>query len=146
MRRFVCGTAVREIRAAPGGYAVRHGEQEEVFEKVVVASGRFQQGWIPEVPGLASFSGSAGVAHTSAYKDPERYRGKRVLVAGCAISALEIASDLCMLGAERVVVCNRRQRYVLPKLVAGVPSDHRVFTRYQAMAEESLPRNDSARC
>jgi hypothetical protein len=30
-------TAVREIRAVPGGYAVRHGEQEEVFEKVVVA-------------------------------------------------------------------------------------------------------------
>jgi cation diffusion facilitator CzcD-associated flavoprotein CzcO len=135
-------TAVREVRAVPGGYAVRHGDQEEVFEKVVVASGRFQHGWIPEVPGLASFSGSAGVAHTSGYKESERYRGKRVLVAGCAISALEIASDLCMLGAARVVVCNRRQRYVLPKLAAGVPSDHRVFTRYQAMAEETLPRDE----
>jgi dimethylaniline monooxygenase (N-oxide forming) len=96
------------------------------------------------VPGLASFSGSHGVAHTNAYKQPERYRGKRVLVAGCAISALEIASDLCMLGAERVVVCHRRQRYVLPKLAAGVPSDHRVFTRFQALAEESLPRSEFA--
>ena len=133
-------TAVREIEAVPGGWAVRHGAQEEVFEKVVVASGRFQHSWIPQVPGLASFSGSLGVAHTSAYKHPEQYRGKRVLVAGCAISALEIASDLCMLGAARVVVCNRRQRYVLPKLAAGMPSDHRVFTRYQALAEESLPR------
>ena len=82
------------------------------------------------------------MAHTFAYKDPEQYRGKRVLVAGCAISALEIASDLCMLGAARVVVCFRRQRYVLPKLMAGVPSDHRVFTRYQALAEESLPRDE----
>lgn len=132
-------TAVREIAAVPGGWAVRHGTQEEIFEKVVVASGRFQHSVIPEVPGLASFSGSAGVAHTCGYKDPEQYRGKRVLVAGCAISSLEIASDLCMLGATRVVVCNRRQRYVLPKLIAGVPSDHRVFTRYQAIAEESLP-------
>ena len=135
-------TAVREIRAVPGGWAVRHDAQEEVFEKVVVASGRFQHACIPEVPGLASFSGSAGVAHTFAYKDPEQYRGKRVLVAGCAISALEIASDLCMLGAARVVVCFRRQRYVLPKLMAGVPSDHRVFSRYQALAEESLPRSE----
>ncbi|VTU21531.1 putative oxidoreductase CzcO [Variovorax sp. PBS-H4] len=132
-------TPVREIRAARGGWAVRHGAQEEIFEKVVVASGRFQQACVPQVQGLESFSGDAGVAHTRAYKDPQRYRGKRVLVAGCAISALEIASDLCMLGAERVVVCNRRQRYVLPKLIAGVPSDHRVFTRYQALAEESLP-------
>ena len=135
-------TAVREIRAVPGGWGVRHDAQEEVFEKVVVASGRFQRACIPEVPGLASFSGSAGVAHTFAYKDPEHYRGKRVLVAGCAISALEIASDLCMLGAARVVVCFRRQRYVLPKLMAGVPSDHRVFSRYQALAEESLPRSE----
>lgn len=133
-------TAVREIKAVPGGWSVRHDAQAEVFEKVVVASGRFQRACVPEVPGLASFSGSAGVAHTFAYKDPDRYRGKRVLVAGCAISALEIASDLCMLGAARVVVCFRRQRYVLPKLMAGVPSDHRVFTRYQALAEESLPR------
>jgi cation diffusion facilitator CzcD-associated flavoprotein CzcO len=135
-------TAVRQITAVPGGWAVQHGGHEDVFEKVVVACGRFQHACIPAVPGLASFSGSAGVAHTSAYKNPERYRGKQVLVAGCAISALEIASDLCMLGAARVVVCNRRQRYVLPKLVAGVPSDHRVFTRYQALAEETLPRGE----
>ena len=92
--------------------------------------------------GLESFAGSEGVTHTYAYKHPDRYRGKRVLVAGCAISALEIASDLCMLGAARVVVCQRRQRYVLPKLARGVPSDHRVFTRYQALAEGSLAHDD----
>lgn len=134
---------VREISAVRGGWAVRHGaHDEEIFEKVVVACGRFQHARIPFVPGLSTFSGSDGVAHSNAYKDPERYRGKRVLVAGCAISALEIASDLCMLGAARVVVCHRRQRYVLPKLAAGVPSDHRVFTRFQALAEESLPRSE----
>lgn len=138
-------TKVHEIAAVPGGWAVRHDAHAgEIFEKVVVACGRFQHARIPEVPGLASFSGSEGVAHTAAYKHPERYRGKRVLVVGCAISALEVASDLCMLGAGRVDVCHRRQRYVLPKLVAGVPSDHRVFTRFQALAEESLPRNEFA--
>ena len=138
-------TAVREVVQAPKGWAVRHGNREEVFEKVVVASGRYHHPWTPAVPGLDSFSGSEGVAHTYAYKHPERYRGKRVLVAGCAISALEIASDLCMLGAERVVVCQRRQRYVLPKLAAGIPTDGLVFTRYQALAEESLPRSEFGR-
>ena len=48
---------------------------------------------------------------------------KRVLVAGGAISALEIASELAQLGAAVVVVTQRRQRYVLPKFAAGVPSD-----------------------
>ncbi|MES2959002.1 MAG: NAD(P)-binding domain-containing protein [Pseudomonadota bacterium] len=136
---------VREIAKAGKGWVVRHGNDEEVFEKVVVASGRFHHPWTPNVRGLEEFSGSQGVSHAYAYKNPDRYRGKRVLVAGCAISALEIASDLCMLGAASVVVCHRRQRYVLPKLAGGVPSDHRMFTRYQALAEESLPHADYGR-
>jgi dimethylaniline monooxygenase (N-oxide forming) len=37
------------------------------------------------------------------------------------------------------VVTQRRQRYVLPKFAAGVPSDHRIFTRYGALANEALP-------
>ena len=65
--------------------------------------------------------------------------GKRVLVAGCAVSALEIAAELAQLGAARVVVTQRRQRYVLPKFAAGVPSDHRIFTRYGVLAAEALP-------
>src|SRR6476620_2089641 len=53
--------------------------------------------------------------------------------------ALEIAAELAQLGATHVVVTQRRQRYVLPKFAAGVPSDHRIFTRYGAIANEHLP-------
>jgi dimethylaniline monooxygenase (N-oxide forming) len=60
-------------------------------------------------------------------------------VAGSAVSALEIAAELTRLGAARVVVTQRRQRYVLPKFAAGVPSDHRIFTRYGTLANEVLP-------
>jgi hypothetical protein len=60
-------------------------------------------------------------------------------VAGCAVSALEIAAELAQLGAARVVVTQRRQRYILPKFAAGVPSDHRIFTRYGTLATEALP-------
>jgi hypothetical protein len=73
------------------------------------------------------------------HRDADRYRGKRVLVAGCAVSSLEIASELAQSGAARVVVTQRRQRYVLPKFAAGVPSDHRIFTRYGLLANEALP-------
>jgi hypothetical protein len=37
------------------------------------------------------------------------------------------------------VVTQRRQRYVLPKFAAGVPSDHQIFTRYGTLACETLP-------
>ena len=112
----------------------------ESFDYVVIATGRYNQPFIPPVPGLDSFRGHGGACHTFRYKDPAKYRGMRVLVAGCAISALEIASDLAMLGAEQVVTTYRRQRYVVPKLVAGVPADHIAFTRWSGMAGEVLPR------
>jgi dimethylaniline monooxygenase (N-oxide forming) len=41
-----------------------------------------------------------------------------------------------MLGAARVISTNRRQRYVLHKLLAGVPLDQLAFTRFSALSEE----------
>jgi dimethylaniline monooxygenase (N-oxide forming) len=90
------------------------------------------------VPGLDTFDGPEGVISSYDYPGSAPYRGRRVLVAGCAISALEIAAELAQLGADRVVLTQRRQRYVLPKFAAGVPSDHRIFTRYGALANETL--------
>jgi len=131
---------VRELRRdADRGWIVCTDTGEERFDKVIVATGRYNKPAIPEVLGLKSFSGSAGVSHTFAYKRPEDYRGLRVLVTGCAISSVEIASDLAALGAARVVLTNRRQRYVLPKLVSGVPLDLLAFTRFSALSKESFP-------
>jgi len=132
-------TKVDKLSRTETGYAVEHSGGVEQFSRVVVATGRFHAPAIPRVAGLDTFSGSEGVLSTYDYKHPERYRGKRVLVGGCAVSALEIAADLAGLGASRVVVTQRRQRYVLLKFAAGVPSDHRIFTRYGTLANEVLP-------
>lgn len=130
------GTEVRCLRRhVDSGWLV----DQERFDKVVVASGRFQAPVIPAAPGLDTFDGSESAISTYHFRDPDRYRGKRVLVAGCAVSALEIAAELVHAGAARVVLTQRRQRYVLPKFAAGVPSDHRIFTRYGALAAEKLP-------
>src|SRR6478736_1191554 len=111
----------------------------ERYDRVGVATGRFQSPAIAPVPGLDTFAGLAGVISTCQYRDPATYFGRRVLVAGGAISALEIAAELAQLGATHVVVTQRRQRYVLPKFGAGVPSDHRIFTRYGTIADEQGP-------
>jgi len=137
--RIRFGTRVELLSRSDTGWQVRHSGMTERYDRVVVATGRFQSPAIPAVPGLDTFSGSAGVISTCQYRDPAPYFGRRVLVAGGAISALEIAAELAQFGAARVVVTQRRQRYVLPKFAAGVPSDHRIFTRYGAIANEHLP-------
>jgi dimethylaniline monooxygenase (N-oxide forming) len=136
-------TRVEHVERSANEYAVRYKSASadsvtETFQYVVVASGRYNHPSLPQVTGLDSFSGSSGVIHSFRYKDPESYRGLRVLVGGCAISALEIASDLAMLGAK-VVSCYRRQRYVLPKLFAGIPTDHLAYTRFEALCAEVFP-------
>lgn len=139
------GTRIELVERNPhgSGWLIRSNGTEktsEVFPYVVIASGRFNKPLIPRLPGLDSFCGQRGLLHSFEYKDPESFRGKRVLVVGCAISALEIASDLAMLGALRVVSTFRRQRYVVQKLVAGVPSDALTFTRFAALNTEVTPR------
>jgi dimethylaniline monooxygenase (N-oxide forming) len=118
--------------------------QMETFPYVIVASGRYNKPLIPPVPGLDSFSGPGGVTHTFHYRDPERYRGQRVLVAGGSISALEIASDLAMHGRTPIVSTFRRQRYIFQKLLAGVPADHVAFTRFAVLSAEVMPMESIA--
>ena len=129
-------------RAEDGGWQLttRHDDRlaKERFARVVVATGRYHDADVPDIEGLPTFSGKGGVCHSGEFGTPERFRGLRVLVAGQSISALEIASELAQHGVE-VSVAARRQRYVLTKLLAGVPTDHRAFTRFAALAGAVLP-------
>lgn len=140
--RIRLGTRVDSLRRSGNAWLLGHSGTHEHFDRVVVASGRFHAPAVPDVPGLDRFSGTLGATSTYDYRGPARYLGKRVLVAGSAISALEIATELAQHGAACVTVTQRRQRYVLPKFVADVPSDHRMFTRYHALAAQSLPADE----
>lgn len=115
------------------------GTHSEVFDRAVVASGRFNLPEVPSIPGLDDFAGELGVMHAFRYKEPERFVGKRIVVCGGSISALEIASDQAMGGAAAVHLAQRRQRYVMPKMVAGTPLEYFVFTREGALALADTP-------
>jgi dimethylaniline monooxygenase (N-oxide forming) len=137
-------TSVEGLDRGPGkGWIIRSrcGERSasELFSRVVVAAGCCTAPDIPAIAGLSGFAGRGGASHSSQYRGPEPYRGQSVLVAGCSISALEIASELAASGAAKVSVAMRRQRYVLQKLLAGVPADHVAFTRFAAQAGRVLP-------
>jgi dimethylaniline monooxygenase (N-oxide forming) len=136
-------------RNSAGGYRLTwigaSGRQRtEHFRRVVVASGRYNDPTIPFITGLDSFAGGLGAIHAFHYKDPENYRDKKVLVAGGSISALEIASDLAMLGARSVALTNRRQRWVVPKMIAGTPIESYSLTRAGTLADERRTETENA--
>jgi len=90
----------------------------ETFDALLVCSGHHRQPVIPRYPG--TFSGR--IVHSSGYKRPEVWRGKRVLVVGAGNSAADIAVDLARV-ASRVALSMREGAYVVPKLVFGRPAD-----------------------
>ena len=111
----------------------------ERFDRAIVASGRYRTAHVPTLPGLDTFRGHGGISHVARYQGAAAHVGHRVLVAGHSISAVEIASELALKGAERVLVASRRHRYVLQKLIAGVPIEHRIYTRAAGLGARFLP-------
>jgi dimethylaniline monooxygenase (N-oxide forming) len=144
------GTTVAQIGRNPaGGYGLRlidaAGQRSSgTFARVVVATGRYQNAFAPPVDGLKTFGGRGGVSHAFRYEGPDRFVGARVIVAGGSVSALEIASDLAQQGAAKVTVAMRRQRYVVPKLIGGIPADNVGFTCFGALAAEAFPPEEVA--
>lgn len=143
-------TIVEEIARAPdGGYRLtatdaNGAEIVENFPRVAIASGRYNLPAAPDIEGLSGFAGRAGLRHAFDYDGPAEFLDARVLIAGGSNSALEIACDLARLGAARVVIAMRRQRYVVPKLIAGVPVDNIGLTRFAALAAETFPPEATA--
>lgn len=141
------GMVLTNLQRSDVGYRLSFdgpgGATEIETAHVVVATGRYNKPTIPPVPGLDSFSGRLGASHAFRYKNPEKYRGARVIVAGGAISALEVASDLAMLGAASVHIAQRRQRYVMPKMVRGVPFEYYGFTYGDANRAPPVDRDEA---
>ncbi|TVY30489.1 Thiol-specific monooxygenase [Lachnellula hyalina] len=69
---------------------------QESFDAVLVANGHYHVPMIPHTPGLAKFATDfpGSVLHTKAWRNPETYRGKRVVVVGASISGADISWTL----------------------------------------------------
>ncbi|CZT42715.1 related to monooxygenase [Rhynchosporium secalis] len=84
----------------------------EEFDAVLVAAGHYSVPFIPHTPGLAElardFPGS--VEHSKAWREPEKYRGKRTIVVGASISGPDISHALADV-TEAPLNCVVRGRY-----------------------------------
>lgn len=97
---------------------------------VVMATGIMSKPVVPELPGRDDFAGE--VIHSVAYRNPEPFRGRRVLVVGAGNSGGEIASELGRAGIDTTVLV-RRGANVVPRDIAGIP------VQYLAAAMRELP-------
>ncbi|KAB2002393.1 hypothetical protein ES319_D11G063800v1 [Gossypium barbadense] len=100
------------------------GVEVYVAEFLVVASGENSGKYIPELPGLDSFSGET--LHSSEYKSGAKYENKEVLVVGCGNSGMEIAYDLSNYGVQTAIVI-RNPVHVVSKEIVRVGM---IFSKY----------------
>jgi dimethylaniline monooxygenase (N-oxide forming) len=110
----------------------------ESFDALIIASGRFRKPSVP--PNLARFDGE--VLHAFDYPGAEAFRDRRALVYGNGVSGHEIAADIAMVAP--VVSAFRKPRYVLQKVVDGVPSDWQWYTQFSALQRRALPADQFA--
>ncbi len=86
------------------------------YRGVVVASGAQWQGFVPDIPGLETFTGRA--IHSSEYSETSEFSGKRVLVVGAGNSGVDIVVDAAFHGST-AYLSTRRGYWFLPKLMFG---------------------------
>jgi putative flavoprotein involved in K+ transport len=87
---------------------------------VVVATGHAHTPYVPDWPGLESYTGQ--LRHAREYRNPVPFAGLDVLVVGVGNSGSEIATDLSERGARRVWIAVRTPPQIVRRDVAGWPA------------------------
>lgn len=117
------GVEVRRIDPAPAGdgWQLSTTAERLYSRQVLVATGALNR---PRVPSWAHDTDYRGtVLHTSDYRNPAPFRGRRVLVVGPGSSGLEIARELAEGGAGEVLLAVRTPPNLLPRESGGLPFD-----------------------
>ncbi|MEH0557642.1 ArsO family NAD(P)H-dependent flavin-containing monooxygenase [Streptomyces sp. B21-101] len=77
---------------------------------VISATGTWSRPFLPAVPGGMAFTGRQ--LHTTGYRRPADFAGRRVVVVGGGNSGAQIAADLALHGVELTWVTQRPPRYL----------------------------------
>ncbi len=130
---IVTGVEVTRVERNPDGtWLLRAtGGRELTAGAVVVATGYNHTPNIPDWPGRDTFTGD--LSHASAYRNPEPYTGRDVLVVGIGNTGAEIAVDLVEGGAERVRLAVRTAPHIVRRSTAGWAA------QYSAVLVRRLP-------
>jgi cation diffusion facilitator CzcD-associated flavoprotein CzcO len=113
------GTQVQRLEAMNGEWRLEAGRDDLCARLVVVATGFDHDPYIPDWPGRDGFAGD--LIHSAAYRNPEPFRGRDVLVVGPGTTGSEVAALLSRGGAGRVRVASRTPPNLSLRKVLGTP-------------------------
>jgi cation diffusion facilitator CzcD-associated flavoprotein CzcO len=116
------GTEVHRIERRDRGWRLKTSIADIDARQVVVATGYQHSPHVPQFPGADGFG--AELLHSSEYRNPDPYQGRKVLVVGSGSSGMEIAHDLATGGAAKVWLAVRTPPNILLRaLPGGLPGD-----------------------
>ena len=116
------GSEAQRIERTGGGWCILTSTGDVDARQVVVATGYQNVAHVPHFPGDDGFT--ADLLHSSEYRNPDRYQGRRVLVVGSGSSGMELAHDLATGGAAKVWLAVRTPPNILLRsLPGGLPGD-----------------------
>ncbi len=112
---------VTVYRACPegDGWRVETSSGSSWHPALIVATGRFSRPYQPPIPGQETFTGD--LLHACAYRGPEPFRGRRVMVVGNGPSGVDIAIDLGVYAARPVLLSQRTGVVLRPRYPWGLP-------------------------
>jgi cation diffusion facilitator CzcD-associated flavoprotein CzcO len=114
----VFNAPVRAVRRDGRRWRAEADENSRSAPIIVVATGWADYPYAPTWPGIETFCGS--ILHSSVYRNPSPFAGKRVLVIGYGNSGAEIALDLAEAGTD-VTLSVRSPVNVIPRELFGLP-------------------------
>ncbi|CAD6445792.1 6fdc982d-a0c6-4e74-9eea-af9f47ff6dff [Sclerotinia trifoliorum] len=102
------------LNKADGGN-IEFVEREEIFDKVVVASGHYHASRVPDIKGLKDWREQypERVMHSKVYRRPQEFAGQTVLLIGGGVSSTDIAREMNGI-AKKVFQSTRGGQFDLP--------------------------------
>ncbi|PGH04740.1 hypothetical protein AJ80_08470 [Polytolypa hystricis UAMH7299] len=96
------------------------------FDKVAICTGPFSKPYIPSFQGRELYSGR--FIHSQAFKNPEEFRGLRVMVIGMGNTATDTATSLVGI-ANTIHLSHRGGANIFPRICRNKPADLNVNRR-----------------
>ncbi|KAK4686591.1 dimethylaniline monooxygenase (N-oxide forming) / hypotaurine monooxygenase, partial [Tremellales sp. Uapishka_1] len=102
------------------------GARSERYNKLLVCTGPWNNTFTPRYENQEGFKGE--VISSKAYKGPDKYSGKNVVVVGMANTGCDVAVDLVG-SAKQVYLSHRAGARIMPRNIDGKPVDHGISRR-----------------
>ncbi|KAH7021305.1 thiol-specific monooxygenase [Microdochium trichocladiopsis] len=132
-------------RSAESGWDVRvldlktKQERTTRFDAVLVASGHYNDPFIPNIKGLAEFdkANPGSISHSKFYRRPDQYAGKKVIIVGNSASGIDLSAQIATVCQLPIIVSEK----VKPNAVA--PAEDRAWAKMVPEIKEFVPSTRS---